>query len=107
MNIADIERYVVEEVGVAVNREWGNYCDIPPEYVNVCNGADMQQRVSEIAGCISWFIDKQKNGEKLDNYLEVGTCAGGVTKAFNHYLNFKSIVLVDDAGASNKAFFVD
>jgi len=54
-------------------------------------GVYCQQVADELAPFIKDFLDK-----KIDNYLEIGTAAGGSTFVLNHYFKFKKIVCVDD-----------
>lgn len=59
-------------------------------------GIHLQQNVDEAIGVIEFLIDKQKQGENIENFLEVGSASGGNCFVLNKYLNLKNIVIVDD-----------
>ena len=59
-------------------------------------GIHLQQNVDEAIGYLTFLMNKQKEGEVLENFLEIGSAAGGNCFILNKYLNFKNIVIVDD-----------
>lgn len=67
----------------------------------------IQQRPSELASCIEFFIDKKHSGEKLDYYAEIGACAGGTTRSMYNFLKFKELLIIDDNGAENPSVYVE
>ena len=67
----------------------------------------IQQRPSELAACINFFIDKKISGECLDYYAEIGACSGGTTYSMYNFLNFKELLIIDDNGAQNPAMYIE
>lgn len=60
-----------------------------------------QQRPSELASCIEFFMNKKLAGEELNYYAEIGACAGGTTRCMYNFLKFKELLIIDDNGAEN------
>ena len=56
-------------------------------------GIHLQQIADEIAPCI---YDLMKVNLKFNNFLEIGSAAGGNTYLFNHFFNFDNITIIDD-----------
>jgi len=59
---------------------------------NYEGGIHLQQDPKEFAELIVFLEDIKP----MDSYLEIGSAAGGCIWAFNHYLNFKNIIVIDD-----------
>lgn len=56
-------------------------------------GIQLQQIADEIAPCIHHIL---KSGEKTDNYLEIGSAAGGTIVLMDHFFHPENMVLIDD-----------
>jgi len=56
-------------------------------------GLRLQQIPDEIAFCINDLI---KTNKDFKNFLEVGAAGGGNIYLFNHFFQFKNIVIIDD-----------
>lgn len=56
-------------------------------------GYHLQQIPDEITPCINDIIDSKV---KIENFLEIGSAAGGSTYLFNHVFNLENTVIIDD-----------
>lgn len=67
----------------------------------------IQQRPSELAEAISFFLDAAKNNEKIQFYAEIGACSGGTTRAMYEFLLFEEMLIIDDGGAEIEHMYVN
>jgi len=56
-------------------------------------GIHLQQNISEIVDLVKFLMGLNR---KFNNFLEVGSAAGGNTFVLNKYLGFENVVIVDD-----------
>lgn len=67
----------------------------------------IQQRPSELAEAISFFLNAAKNDEKINFYAEIGACSGGTTRAMYEFLLFEEMLIIDDGGAEIEHMYVN
>jgi cephalosporin hydroxylase len=97
MNIQEISDWIVQEGGIMDPLFGGN-----PAFSNNSKlNLKIQQRPGELASLIFFLLEKQKEGEKIEYYAEIGACAGGTTYTMNNFLKFKQVLIVDDGGAEH------
>ena len=102
--LQEIKDWIVYEGGVcpaAGNHFGGDYNATAKLNLKI------QQRPAELASCINFFLDKQKMGEKIEYYAEIGSCSGGTTYSMNKFLNFKELLIIDDGGYENSSYVSD
>lgn len=66
----------------------------------------IQQRPSELAELVHFFLERVKNGENINYYAEIGACSGGTTRTMNEFLLFKEILIIDDGGEQIEDMYV-
>jgi hypothetical protein len=111
MKLEDIYNWIVYTGGICPTDD--NHFGGPSGIKSQLN-LKIQQRPTEIAGCVEFFLSKKESGEQLDYYAEIGPCAGGTTRTMYNFLKFKEILIIDvdqtldpnfysDRGISNRA----
>lgn len=56
-------------------------------------GINIQQVPEEITDCLNDIID---SGKEINNFLEIGSAAGGSTVLFNDIFDLENVVIIDD-----------
>lgn len=100
----EIESWIIHVAGILPTSDNHFGTDINAQPVL---NLKLQQRPSEIARCIKFFLDKKEQGEILNYYAEIGACSGGTTRAFQEFLQFYELLIIDDGGAHDPMYVSD
>jgi len=103
--LKEIEDWIVYTGGVVQNADRNHFGGDPSATPPM--NLMMQQRPPELAMAVELFLNAKDRGEKIDYYCEIGPCSGGTTRCMHHFLEFKELLLIDDAGEENPYFYID